>query len=297
MAVDRHGRALASLHGLALGDAFGSLFMVRANRSALLRRRPPPGPWQWSGDTEMACSVFAVLRDHGRIDQEALAASFVSRYDPARGYGPVTDRMLRLLRAGASWRVLAAGLLQGTGSWGSEAAMRVAPVGAWFAEDLEEVAREAVLSAEVTHVHPEGVAGAVAVAVAAAVGVSWEGSAARFLESVLEWVPAGAVYDGILAGRELDLADARSVAAALGNGSRVSARDTVPFALWVASHQLDDFREALWACAEVGGDVDTTSAIVGGVLGARAGLPGLPQDWMRAREQLPQWLGVPSPFD
>jgi ADP-ribosylglycohydrolase len=46
--------------------------------------------------------------------------------------------------------------------------MRVAPLGAYYADDLRKAAAEAVLSAEVTHTHPEGVAGAVATAVAAA---------------------------------------------------------------------------------------------------------------------------------
>ena len=46
--------------------------------------------------------------------------------------------------------------------------MRVAPLGAYFADDLEMVRAQAVLAAEVTHAHPEGIAGAVAVALAAA---------------------------------------------------------------------------------------------------------------------------------
>ena len=40
--------------------------------------------------------------------------------------------------------------------------MRVAPLGAYFAEDVERAASEAHLSAQVTHAHPEGQAGAIA---------------------------------------------------------------------------------------------------------------------------------------
>jgi ADP-ribosylglycohydrolase len=39
--------------------------------------------------------------------------------------------------------------------------MRVAPLGAYFADDLGEVARQALASAEVTHAYADGQAGAV----------------------------------------------------------------------------------------------------------------------------------------
>lgn len=112
--------------------------------------------------------MFAVLNQAGTADQDLLAASFASHHDFDPGYGPSMNRLLHLVRAGDSWRELAGGLFDGQGSWGNGAAMRVAPLGAWFAGDLTEAARQAALSAEVTHVNPEGVAGAVAVAVAAA---------------------------------------------------------------------------------------------------------------------------------
>ncbi|MFI7230406.1 ADP-ribosylglycohydrolase family protein [Nonomuraea angiospora] len=158
MSAQLLARAAASLHGLALGDAFGSQFFLPTNRHALSSRLPPPSPWQWTDDTEMACSVYRVLADHGTIDQDELAASFATRHDFDRGYGPATNRMLRLVREGGDWRALSAELFDGKGSWGNGAAMRVAPLGAWFADDLTQVVRQAVLSAQVTHTHPEAVA-------------------------------------------------------------------------------------------------------------------------------------------
>ncbi|WP_346742786.1 ADP-ribosylglycohydrolase family protein [Spongiactinospora sp. TRM90649] len=98
-----------------------------------------------------------------------LAASFAARHDFDRGYGPATNRMLRLIREGGDWRTLSAEPFEGAGSWGNGAGMRVAPLGAWLAGDLAEVVRQAALSALVTHANPEAVAGAVAVAVATAV--------------------------------------------------------------------------------------------------------------------------------
>lgn len=91
-------RALASLRGLSVGDALGSQFFVPVNYPLLKRRELPPGSWQWTDDTEMACSVLAVLVEHERIDQDALAHSFAHHHDFDRGYGPAVNRLLRLVR-------------------------------------------------------------------------------------------------------------------------------------------------------------------------------------------------------
>lgn len=298
MVSDRRARALGSLKGLALGDALGSQFFVPANSEALEQRRLPPSPWQWTDDAEMACSVFAVLARAGAVDQDALAASFALRHDFDRGYGPSMNRLLRLIREGGSWRELSPGLFDGHGSWGNGAAMRVAPLGAWFAEDLAEAARQARLSAEVTHAHPEAIAGAVAVAVAAALAARPDPPAAReFLDQVLQLTPPGRVHDGVWAARGLAHVPFAKVAVhELGNGRYASAEDTVPYALWAAARHLDDYEQAIWTTASTGGDVDTTCAIVGGIVAAHLGTAGLPGHWLVACEPLPAWAGaVPLP--
>ena len=77
----RLDRALASLRGVSVGDALGSQFFVPVNYPLLKRRELPPAPWQWTDDTEMACSVVSVLATHHRIDQDALARSFATHHD------------------------------------------------------------------------------------------------------------------------------------------------------------------------------------------------------------------------
>lgn len=72
----------------------------------------------------------------------------------------------------------------------------------------------------------------------------------------------------------------------LGNGQRIRADDTVPFALWSAARHRDDLEAALWATAAGLGDVDTTCAIIGGVVGAATGTAGVPGEWLRRREPL-----------
>jgi ADP-ribosylglycohydrolase len=290
---ERLSRALSSLRGLALGDALGSQFFVPANYPALQSGTLPPGGWQWTDDTEMACSVVAVVGSHGAIDQDALAASFAQRHDFDRGYGPAVNRMLRLIRQeGADWRTLASEMFNGQGSWGNGAAMRVAPLGAWYAGEPEMAAEQAELSAYTTHQHREGVVGAVAVAAAAALVADADGpkDPGALLDGVIGLVPRSAVQAGLRRARDmLDYADVATVAAVLGCGRRTSAHDTVPFALWVAARHLGEYEKAFWATARAGGDVDTTCAIVGGIVAAHPdGAP--PADWQERSEALPEWV-------
>ncbi|WP_369392296.1 ADP-ribosylglycohydrolase family protein [Streptomyces sp. CG1] len=285
-------RALASLRGLAVGDALGSQFFVPANYPLLKRHELPAGPWQWTDDTEMASSVVAVLAAHRRIDQDQLARSFAEHHDLDRGYGPAVDRLLRLVREGEDWRELAAGLFNGRGSWGNGAAMRIAPLGAWYADDPEQATHQAEVSAYPTHQHREAVVGTMAVAAAAALAGSPDGPPGpeALLDGVIALVPKSAVGQGLRRARDmLDYGDAGTVAAVLGCGRRTTAHDTVPFALWSAARSLGDYETAFWTTVGVGGDMDTTCAIVGGVLASgKAGTP--PAEWAQRTEALPEWV-------
>ncbi len=155
----------AALAGLSVGDAFGDQFFLAANRG-LSPDDEPPGPWEWSDDTELACSVADVLRRLGRIDQDELAAMFAARFDPSRRYGAGALELLEQVRAGVPWRQASAAQFGGRGSHGNGGAMRVA-LGAYYFGNPARAAAEAAAQAEVTHANIEGIAGAVAVAVAA----------------------------------------------------------------------------------------------------------------------------------
>ncbi|MFF7203187.1 ADP-ribosylglycohydrolase family protein [Streptomyces sp. NPDC008141] len=284
--------ARRSLEGLALGDAFGErwfpLFRERERAADEIRaRRTPEEPaWHWTDDTAMALAVHQVLDRFGEIDQERLAACFALTFDAdqGRGYGHGMHLLLpRLLDDPASWRRHAPELFDG-GSLGNGAAMRVAPLGAWFAADLELVRRQAELSARVTHAHPDGVAGAVAVATAAALSTRGE----LTIRSVADRTPPGPVRDGLLRAARLPFTTAPWKAAdLLGNGQRIRADDTVAFAVWTAARHQDDLEAALWSTAEGLGDVDTTCAITGGIVGARTGVDKVPPEWLARREALP----------
>lgn len=287
--------AVAALRGLALGDAFGETWLLRPAavlETALAQRWLPAGPWPWTDDTAMALSVLRVLDEHGRIDQDALAEAFATSYaaDPFRSYGGSMHKVLRAIGDGRPWEPVTRDQFGGMGSWGNGAAMRVAPLGAFFAADVDTVVAEAARSAAVTHAHPEAVAGAVAVAVAAALSVSGV-PAGELIAAVTARTPDSEVVSRLRrVARVAPDADPRHVAGMVGCGEQISAVDTVPYAVWCAATHLDDLAEALWATALAGGDVDTTCAIVGGIVAARTGLAGVPADWLAACEPLPDWV-------
>ncbi|MBB5872691.1 ADP-ribosylglycohydrolase [Allocatelliglobosispora scoriae] len=291
MTADR-AAADRSLHGLALGDCFGETWFFRPPGwfdAQIADRVLADGEWPYTDDTAMALSVHGMLVDLGEIRQDELADRFAAAYaaDAHRNYGPSMHGVLTAIGAGEPWLAVTSRQFDGQGSWGNGAAMRVAPLGAWFADDLDRVREQAVLSARVTHAHPEAVAGAVAVAVAAALAV--RGVAAdRFIGAVAELTPPSEVASLLhrVAQRPFDRSPSW-IAGEVGSGLRISAPDTVPFAVWCAARHLDDLPEALWATASAGGDIDTTCAIVGGIVAARTGLDGVPAEWLDACEPLP----------
>jgi ADP-ribosylglycohydrolase len=221
--------------------------------------------------------------------------------------------LLGAIRDGASWRDASTALFGG-GSFGNGSAMRIAPLAGYFAEDsYETVAEQAALSAAVTHAHPEGIAGGIAVAVAGA--YAWKNRDRRtdetvrrgLIETVLAHTPPGEVREGIERAASLSfdlpaqpavkLVDYGSsvvpfdvsmaqVVKLLGNGSRIVCQDTVPFCVWVAARHLDDYEAALVNTIRAGGDIDTNAAIVGGIVALATGPVGIPEDWLADREEL-----------
>ncbi len=293
----RRERARAALEGLSLGDAFGAAFLapLPTAEARIARRRLPAPPWRYTDETEMALGLCEVLDRFGRVDQDRLAGVLVRRFasHPDRGYGAVTRLTLEAMSRGETWSSAAQAAYGGPGSMGSGAAARVAPLGAYFADDYLLVVEEARRSAAVTHFHAEGVAGAVAVAVAAAFACRSAGrtEATRgreMLEVVLGLTPDGETRSGVAVAAGLPAGiEPRAAGARLGNGSDGNAPKTVPFSLWTAAHHLDRFEEALWTAVAGLGACDTIAAIVGGIVATSTGVDAIPLEWRRCREPIP----------
>src|SRR5262245_47061312 len=134
----RLARALTSLDGLSIGDAFGSRFFLPGVwESCFEARVTPPDDWGYTDDTEMALGILEVLEEHDAVVQDELARVFGRRYarNMYRGYGPAAHGILEAIHRGTPWQAAARSVFDGQGSLGNGSAMRVAPVGAYFADD------------------------------------------------------------------------------------------------------------------------------------------------------------------
>src|SRR5262245_4612475 len=196
-------RARVALDGLSVGDAFGEQFLHMgpvARQLALGERvTPKSARWMWTDDTAMALSIVEVLAKHGGVEIEPLAQALAHRYnaDSARGYGGAAHSVLQAIWSGLPCYAAARLVFDGEGSCGNGGGMRSAPIGAYFAGDLDAVVAHAARSAAPTHAHPEGAAGAIAIAVAAAVVAAGERDARGVLEAVIARTPAGPTRQGV----------------------------------------------------------------------------------------------------
>jgi len=273
-----------SILALSVGDSTGEAHLgsspqteykagnVREIRN--LMTQEITGYLPWTDDTAMACSVFRNLTRYGTINQVELAKEFArnAKADPQRGYGKGTARLLfTYLYDAENWQEHSQNWWgPGVGSKGNGSAMRDSIIGAFFGLDLARVASEAKLSAQVTHWHDEAIAGSVAVAVAAALATFSLDIGRFFWSDILYYIPDGEMRSRILAVADMEDRTNWNVIGAVGNGGKVTALDTVPFALWQAYQALTKnlpFEQALDSIIEVGGDTDTVAAMVGGIIG------------------------------
>ena len=172
--------------------------------------------------------------------------------------------------------------------------MRVAPIGAYFAEAMDDVAQEASRSAQVTHSHRKLSAGycrCCRSSMGMALRLCHERpDRATFLDALLPFIPESGVRPKSRRARDIsERTSVESVAAMLGSGYAISAQDTVPFVLWCAGEGLADYEEALWLTVRGLGDMDTTCAMVGGIVALFCGVENIPPVWRQAREPLPNW--------
>lgn len=296
LALESKERAFGALNGTRIGDAFGQAFFVDAdqfNRLVSNRELPAERPLHYTDDTAMSLVTYEHLCRFGEIDQDAFARELALEYqsDPMRAYGPSVQSLLRDIAGEGDWRMLSQNMFEGQGSYGNGAAMRSAVIGAWFAHDADLAVAQAALGAEVTHNHPDGIAGAKAVA-AAAVWMSRSRTAEPIGSSLLAFAAEAAGDTDT--GSRLRIADGkpemslRLAVDVLGNGTDLSSRDTVPLALWIANQLSDTLMAGWWRLVEAKGDRDTTCAIFGGVVGISGGTSRLPADLLDAVEAFPK---------
>jgi ADP-ribosylglycohydrolase len=170
---------------------------------------------------------------------------------PNAGYGGSFIRWLHLPDAGPY------------NSWGNGSAMRVSPVGFAFPTE-DEVLRQAKMTAEITHNHPEGIKGAQATALAVFLARTGSGK-----ETIRSHVAAMFGYD---LNRTVD--EIRPSYA-----FDVSCQGTVPQAI-TAFLDSQSYEDAIRNAISLGGDSDTLACITGGIAEA---FYGETPDWIQEK--------------
>ncbi len=296
MPLELQSSITGSILGTAVGDAIGlpyeGLSPQRAERmlGAPDRYRLFLKFGMVSDDTEHSCMVAQALIVSGgdvTIFQRQLARRlrFWFLGLPA-GIGLATLRSIIKLWVGFSPDN------SGVFSAGNGPAMRVALLGAAMAD--EGKMREFVsASTRITHTDPKAEYGALAIALAAGISArEIDVSARDYLKRLTSLLPTDA--DEFLhlinqVSSSIEKGESTMVyAASIGQGKGVSGYvyQSVPVALHAWLSHPRDFRAAIIAAIECGGDTDTVAAMVGGIIGAGVGKEGIPEAWL---EQLIEW--------
>jgi ADP-ribosyl-[dinitrogen reductase] hydrolase len=286
--LSQEDRFAGLLLGTAVGDALG--LPAEGMSPARIRRR-------WAGDWRMR-----LLPGRGMVSDDTEHTFFVAQALLAAPRDPVAFQRrlaaqlrwwLLALPAGVGWATARACVRlwlgfapERSGVWsaGNGPAMRSALLGAFFAEDPQRRREFVAAGTRLTHTDPRAETAALAVAEAAACIMNREDLAADHLAklracgSMEEWQR---LCDRIeAAGRTGE--SVRDFARSLGleRGVTGYAFHTVPVALHAWLTQRGDFRGALTAALDCGGDTDTLGAIVGALAGCACGEAGIPAGWL-----------------
>ncbi|HTH46467.1 MAG TPA: ADP-ribosylglycohydrolase family protein [Candidatus Limnocylindria bacterium] len=170
-------------------------------------------------------------------------------------------------------------------SAGSGPAMRSAILGAYFAHDPDR--RRAFVAASTGLTHRSWQAETAAQAVAECAALTRQSQGQPQVTSVLATLRSlspEAEWQTVLSRIESGLAAQGSVAEfactmGLERGVTGYALHVVPVAIFAWLRHPDDFRTALTAALDCGGDTDTVGAILGALCGAAVGKAGIPAEW------------------
>ena len=279
--------------GAVAGDIVGSIYEFRGIKT---KDFPLFGEnCTFTDDTVMTCAVADAIMNGGQKRDFVRSMKKYGRMYPHAGYGRIFSDWL-LEESGEPY-----------GSFGNGSAMRVSPC-AWLS-DCETAARTGGIpgevrllarrSAEVTHNHPAGVRGALAVADAVFLARfyfgGWhfageEGAAqppdttgpSEWKRRIKEHIEREYGYD---LSRTLD--EIRP-----GYSFDATCRNSVPEAV-TAFLESTDFEDAVRNAVSLGGDADTLAAIAGSIAEAAYGVPEEIREraWSYLDEPLREVLG------
>lgn len=294
-------RALVGcLAGTAVGDALG---LPSEGLSARRARRLFPdvdryhflfGHGMFSDDTEHACmTAQALLASGGDPERFTRSLGWRLRWwllGLPLGTGKATLQACLKLWLGFS------AARSGVWSAGNGPCMRAAILGVALG-DRPGLLREFVRrSTRMTHTDPKAEWAALAVARAAHLSAIGENRPSQVVEHFAAELGEAADEMIALIRRAAASVDAgqptEAFAADLGLRGGVSGyvMHTIPVVLHAWLRFPDDYASAVRTVIRCGGDTDTTAALVGGIVGARVGMEGIPEAWLNGLAEWPRNL-------
>jgi poly(ADP-ribose) glycohydrolase ARH3 len=281
MRVKLIDRFVGALLGLMTGDALGRSAKGHTPEELLERSGHEMIGGFYTEDTAMMISLAEMLVACGAVDQDDLARRLGENLDPMRGHNPGELEVLYRLEQGLDWRDVNRTVFE-DGSFGIGGSPRAAPVGLFYHDDLDALIEAAAASAEVTHAHPIGMAGAVTVALAVALAV--KRATPRHMFDEIQDRLAAHDYGGFLPYLAVlpELLDSwpspPQVVENLG-GHALTVQQCVPAGLYCVLRHPDSFEKAVGFAVMFGGDADSIGAIAGAIAGAYHGVAGIPAKW------------------
>ncbi len=295
--INHEATRLRAIEGVLLGTAVGdALGLPAENLSPGRIRRMWNGNWRMrflfrhgmvSDDTEHTLLVAqALLQQHSDAKKFRRVFAWKMRWWFAGlpgGVGLATAKACLKLWIGFSPAHSA------VKSGGSGPAMRSAILGAYFSEDAEKRREFVLASSRLTHRGWQAETAALAVAEAAAVAATnaLDSVDSRFLIEKISVLSSEPEWRTIIEKIKSSLADGFSVAEfvrclGLENGVSGYSLHVVSVALYAWLLHKADFRSALCAGLDCGGDTDTVGAILGALFGASCGPQAIPREWIES---------------
>lgn len=285
------------LLGCAVGDAVGlpreGLPVARARRifGPTIRQQLLFGHSTVSDDTEhLLMTACALIEAGGSFErfQHGLARRlrmWIALVPPAAGLSTIRGCFWLLLYVSPE--------RSGVPSAGNGPLMRAPVIGLYLAHDIPRLRRFVRASTRLTHTDPRAERAAQLVALAAGwhlrTGQSLaEATPEQRLAELVTHVPEP---DEELAGVLARARDPEPLDAMWPRGVSGYAYHSLLAILHTWLHHGSDYRRAVETVINLGGDTDTTAAVVGALVGASAGPESLPEEWVRGLWDWPRNVG------
>lgn len=259
---------------------------------------------QYSDDSQLARELLVAINDsnNGIVDAKIYGDKLAGMFNPGNyrivGYGKTCAQAGEALFNGADYKTTGCVTGHGNGS-----AMRSAPIGIIFSKASDADLIDATMKlSSISHARPRCMTGAAVIALATKFAMACKkikfniqyfieyicqtndielNTIIKRLPEMLTWSNTK-VCDYFV---KVGLSDGESK----WDGISAGVTQTVLWSLYCFCKNPDSYINCIGDAIAVGGDVDTTAAIVGAISGARNGEANIPNKWKHVIHDLNDW--------